>query len=194
MTTTAGRGRHERRVAGNTTRDAALTAVSRLRANHCYIRESNADLQRDPRAGQGGDRRDHVARGARLLGDARPPLFLDVREPDEWQEGHLPGALHVPRGNLESRIEALVPDKARELVVYCAGGTRSAFAAKTLARARLQNVSSMAGGFTDWKRNGYEFETPAVLSRRQRARYARHLLIPEVGEKASRSCSTRASC
>jgi molybdopterin/thiamine biosynthesis adenylyltransferase/rhodanese-related sulfurtransferase len=111
------------------------------------------------------------------------PLLLDVREPDEWQEGHLPGAFHIPRGNLESRIEALVPDKDREIVVYCASGARSAFAAKSMAELGYTNVSSMAGGFTDWKRNGFPFETPKVLSPEQRSRYARHLLIPEVGER-----------
>jgi len=114
-------------------------------------------------------------------GDA--PLLLDVREPDEWQEGHLPGAFYIPRGNLESRIEALVPDKQLEIVVYCASGARSAFAAKSLGELGYTNVSSMSGGFTDWKRNGFEFETPKVLSPEQRSRYARHLLIPEVGEK-----------
>jgi molybdopterin/thiamine biosynthesis adenylyltransferase/rhodanese-related sulfurtransferase len=111
------------------------------------------------------------------------PLLLDVREPDEWQEGHLPGAVHVPRGNLESRIEALVPDKDREIVVYCASGARSAFAAKSLGDLGYTSVSSLAGGFTDWKRNGFPFETPKVLSPEQRSRYARHLLIPEVGER-----------
>ncbi len=116
------------------------------------------------------------------LDDADAPLFLDVRETEEWQEGHLPGAVHVPRGNLESRIEALVPDRGREIVVYCAGGSRSAFAAKSLQELGYENVASMAGGFSDWKRNGYEFVTPRVLEPAQRSRYARHLLIPEVGE------------
>ena len=83
------------------------------------------------------------------------PLLLDVREQDEWQEGHLPGAVHVPRGNLESRVEALIPDKSREIVIYCAVGARSAFAAKSLAELGYTNVASMAGGFSDWKRNGY---------------------------------------
>ena len=114
-------------------------------------------------------------------GDDRP-LLLDVREQDEWQEGHLPGALHVPRGNLESRIEALVPDKGREVVIYCAAGSRSAFAAKSLVELGYDNVASMAGGFTDWKRNGYDFVTPRGLTPDQRARYSRHLLIPEVGD------------
>jgi sulfur-carrier protein adenylyltransferase/sulfurtransferase len=112
-----------------------------------------------------------------------PPLLLDVRELDEWQEGHLPGAYHIPRGNLESRIEALVPDKDLEIVIYCASGARSAFAAKSLAELGYSSTSSMSGGFTDWKRNGYEFETPKLLTPEQRSRYARHLLIPEVGEK-----------
>ena len=111
-----------------------------------------------------------------------PPLFLDVREREEWEEGFVPGALHVPRGQLESRIEGLLPDRSRELVVYCAGGSRSAFAAKSLAELGYENVSSLVGGFTDWKRNGFDVETPRTLSPQQRARYSRHLLIPEVGE------------
>lgn len=109
-------------------------------------------------------------------------LFLDVREQDEWDEGIVPGAVHIPRGQLESRIEELVPDRSRELVVYCAGGSRSAFAAKSLADLGYENVVSLAGGFTDWKRNGFEVETPQTLTPAQRARYSRHLLIPEVGE------------
>jgi molybdopterin/thiamine biosynthesis adenylyltransferase/rhodanese-related sulfurtransferase len=117
------------------------------------------------------------------LAQPEPPLLLDVREPEEWQEGHLPGALHIERGNLESRVEALLPDKSGEIVVYCAGGSRSAFAAKSLLELGYTTVSSMAGGFTDWKRNGFEYETPKVLAPAQRSRYARHLLIPEVGEK-----------
>ena len=117
----------------------------------------------------------------RLRGDDAP-LFLDVREQDEWQEGHLPGALHVPRGNLESRIEVLVPDKQRELVVYCASGNRSAFAGRTLHELGYENVSNLQGGFVDWKRNGFDVVLPRALSAAQRARYSRHLLIPEVGE------------
>ena len=111
------------------------------------------------------------------------PLLLDVREHDEWQEGHLPGAIHIERGNLESRVEAVIPDRAREIVIYCAAGARSAFAAKSLTELGYTNVSSMIGGFTDWKRNGHAFTTPRVLSPAQRARYSRHILIPEVGEQ-----------
>ena len=119
---------------------------------------------------------------ARLESDDAP-LFLDVREPDEWQEGHIPGAVHIPRGNLESRIEGLVADRDREIVVYCAVGSRSAFATRTLHELGYANVVNLAGGFSDWKRNGYGFTTPRTLSPDQRARYSRHLLIPEVGEK-----------
>ena len=109
-------------------------------------------------------------------------LFLDVRERDEWDEGIVPGAVHIPRGQLESRIEGLVPDRGRELVVYCSGGSRSAFAAKALADLGYENVVSLAGGFADWKRNGFPIETPHALTPDQRRRYSRHLLIPEVGE------------
>jgi molybdopterin/thiamine biosynthesis adenylyltransferase/rhodanese-related sulfurtransferase len=111
------------------------------------------------------------------------PVLLDVREQDEWQEGHLPGALHVPRGNLESRIETLVPDKSRELLVYCASGSRSAFASRALHELGYENVRNLAGGFVDWKRNGYEVVIPRSLTPEQRARYSRHLLIPEVGDE-----------
>ena len=111
------------------------------------------------------------------------PLLLDVREQDEWSEGHLPGAIHIERGNLESRVEVMIPDKSREVVIYCAGGARSAFAAKSLHDLGYDVVSSLSGGFADWKRNGFDFQTPRTLSQEQRARYSRHILIPEVGEQ-----------
>jgi sulfur-carrier protein adenylyltransferase/sulfurtransferase len=116
------------------------------------------------------------------LDAAEGPLLLDVREPDEWKEGHLPGALHIPRGYLEQRVEGLVPDRNTEIVVYCAGGSRSAFATKTLNELGYENVANLAGGFVDWKRSGYTVVTPRTLDPAQRARYSRHLLIPEVGE------------
>jgi sulfur-carrier protein adenylyltransferase/sulfurtransferase len=122
------------------------------------------------------------ASGAReLLDSTEPPLFLDIREPDEWDEGHIPSAVHVPRGNLESRIENAVPDHGRPIVVYCAAGSRSAFAAKTLEELGYENVVSLAGGYTDWKRNGFPTQLPQTLDAEKRARYSRHLLIPEVG-------------
>src|SRR5579884_774821 len=119
------------------------------------------------------------ARGARELGAA----WVDVREADEWQEGHIPGAVHVPRGNLESRIETTVPDKAAPVVLYCASGNRSAFAAQTLQQLGYDDVYSLTGGFTDWRRNGFDVTMPQVLSPDKRTRYSRHLLIPEIGEE-----------
>jgi sulfur-carrier protein adenylyltransferase/sulfurtransferase len=120
---------------------------------------------------------------ARELIDSGAPLLLDVREQDEWDEGHLPGAVHIPRGHLESRIERAEPDHSRQIVVYCAAGNRSAFAAKTLEELGYEDVVSLSGGFTDWKRNGFPVELAAGLDAPKRARYSRHLLIPEVGEQ-----------
>jgi sulfur-carrier protein adenylyltransferase/sulfurtransferase len=118
-----------------------------------------------------------------LVESDEPPLFVDVRPRDEWDEGHLPGAIHLPRNNLESRVEALIPDKSRALVVYCASGVRSAFATKSLHELGYENAVNLSDGFVGWKRNGYEFTTPTALAPAQRTRYARHLLIPEVGEE-----------
>jgi molybdopterin/thiamine biosynthesis adenylyltransferase/rhodanese-related sulfurtransferase len=120
---------------------------------------------------------------ARELIAEESPAIVDVRERDEWDEGHLPGAVHVPRGHLESRIESAAPDKSRPVLVYCASGNRSAFAAKTLEELGYDHVVSLAGGFTDWKRNGNPFEIPEALDESKRRRYSRHLLIPEVGEE-----------
>jgi len=111
------------------------------------------------------------------------PLFVDVRESDEWDEGHIPGAVYTGRGRLEQRIEGLVPDKTRQLVVYCSAGSRSAFAAKVLEEMGYEDVINLAGGFSDWKRNGFEITIPRALTPEQRSRYSRHLLIPEVGEE-----------
>ncbi len=110
------------------------------------------------------------------------PALVDVREQDEWDEGHLPGAIHIPRGNLESRIEQALPDRSKPVLLYCAAGNRSAFAAQTLEQLGYERVSSLAGGYTDWKRNGYPTELTRSLSPQGRMRYSRHLLIPEVGE------------
>jgi sulfur-carrier protein adenylyltransferase/sulfurtransferase len=109
-------------------------------------------------------------------------LWIDVREIDEWEQGHLPGAVLVPRGNLESRIERIAPDKSRPVVLYCAVGARSAFSAKTLSELGYTDVHSLAGGIEDWKRDGLELVMPRTLSPERRARYSRHLLIPEIGE------------
>ena len=107
--------------------------------------------------------------------------MLDVREPDEYDEGALPGAVHIPRGHLEAQVEGRLLDKSAPVVVYCAGGVRSAFAAKTLAELGYTDVFSMAGGFGRWKDEGRPWKQPVSLSAEQTNRYKRHLLLPEVG-------------
>ena len=109
-------------------------------------------------------------------------VVLDVREPDEYEQGALPGAVHIPRGTLETSVEGRIPDKSSHLVVYCAGGTRSAFAAKTLQELGYTDVASVIGGFNRWKDEGREWSAPRSLTSEQRNRYQRHLLLPEIGE------------
>jgi sulfur-carrier protein adenylyltransferase/sulfurtransferase len=108
--------------------------------------------------------------------------IVDVRESDEFAAGHLPGAKHVPRSHLESRIEAAVPDRSTQVILYCASGNRSAYAARTLGQELgYEHVRSMTGGITLWKDRGYEVQVPRAMSAEQRERYSRHLLIPEIG-------------
>jgi len=118
-----------------------------------------------------------------LLDGPVPPVLVDIRENDEWDEGHIPGAVHVGRGHFEARIEAAAPDKSRPVLLYCSAGNRSAFAAKTLEELGYEHVSSLSDGFTGWKRNGFPVQLPRSLDEGKRARYSRHLLIPEVGEE-----------
>jgi molybdopterin/thiamine biosynthesis adenylyltransferase/rhodanese-related sulfurtransferase len=109
-------------------------------------------------------------------------LLVDVRDTEEFAAGHIPGAKHVPRGYLESRIEGTVPDRSKHLILYCASGNRSAYAARTLVEdLGYEHVESMRGGITLWKDRGYEVEVPRTLTAEQRERYSRHLLLPEVG-------------
>ncbi|MGN6169485.1 MAG: molybdopterin-synthase adenylyltransferase MoeB [Solirubrobacteraceae bacterium] len=109
-------------------------------------------------------------------------VLVDVRETEEFAAGHIPGAKHVPRGYLESRIEGAVPDRSKHLILYCASGNRSAYATRTLVEdLGYEHVESMRGGITLWKDRGYEVEVPRTLTAEQRERYSRHLLLPEVG-------------
>src|SRR3989454_7844273 len=110
-------------------------------------------------------------------------VLLDVREGDEWEQGHLDKAIFLPRGFLEVKADKMLTDRNQPIVVYCAGGTRSALAAKSLQDLGYSNVYSMRGGFTEWKNNGFSFVTPEKVGKDQMARYSRHLRIPEVGEK-----------
>ncbi len=119
------------------------------------------------------DVRDQVRNGA---------VVVDVRETEEWSTGHIPGAKHVPKSYLESRIEGAAPDRSQHVILYCQSGNRSAWAARTLIEdLGYENVESMTGGVTLWKDRGYEVEVPRSLSAEQRERYSRHLLLPEVG-------------
>ena len=109
-------------------------------------------------------------------------VIVDVREQHEFEEAHLPGAVHVPRGHLEQRIEGAAPDKSKHVVLYCASGNRSALAAHTMQELMgYENVESMRGGITLWKDRGYDVEVPRSLTPDQRERYSRHLLVPEIG-------------
>ncbi len=130
------------------------------------------------------DARSHVSEVTPLeLSRQSPrPAIVDVREKQETDAGVLPGAKQVPRGFLELRIEEAVPDRNADVVLYCAGGTRSLLAAKTLQDMGYTKVRSMAGGFSAWKDAGLPVDVPVKLTEQQRARYSRHLLIPEVGE------------
>jgi len=110
-------------------------------------------------------------------------VLVDVREKNEWDEGYIPGALHIPRGFLELRVEEAIPDKSQKVVLYCAGGTRSMYAGLTLKQMGYEDVISMSGGFGQWKSSGLPVKTPRTLSQEQLKRYSRHLLIPEVGEQ-----------
>ena len=110
-------------------------------------------------------------------------IVLDVREADEFEQGAIPGAIFIPRGHLEAQVEGRILDKDAPVVVQCAGGVRSAFAAKTLSELGYSDVASMAGGFNKWKDEGREWRKPRVLTPEQRNRYQRHLLVPEVGEE-----------
>jgi len=109
--------------------------------------------------------------------------IVDVRESEEVAQGKIPGAFHVPRGHLESRIEGSVPDRSQRVILYCASGNRSALAAKTLTEdLGYGRVESMTGGYTLWKDRGYEVEVPRSYTPEQRQRYSRHFLLPEIGE------------
>jgi rhodanese-related sulfurtransferase len=115
-----------------------------------------------------------------LLGEGA--ILLDVREADEFEQGAVPDSLFLARGNLESQVEGRIPDKSTPVVIMCAGGIRSVFAAVTMQELGYRDVVSMAGGFNRWKDEGRDWRVPEVLSSEQRNRYQRHLLLPEVGE------------
>jgi molybdopterin/thiamine biosynthesis adenylyltransferase/rhodanese-related sulfurtransferase len=108
--------------------------------------------------------------------------LVDVREKEEWRAGTIPGALSLPRGFLEIQAEQRLPDREAAIVVFCAGGTRSALAAMTLQDLGYAHVETANPGFVRWKDLGYTIETPSYLTEAQRDRYSRHILLPEIGE------------
>ncbi len=139
--------------------------------------KSYAELFREARA----EVREVTPRQAESLRGDPATLFVDVREVDEWERGHIPGSVLVSRSHLEEEIEAKAPDRARPIVLYCAGGVRSVFSARTLGLMGYTAAVSMSGGFDAWSAQGLPSEQPAGLTAGQRQRYSRHLLLPEVG-------------
>ncbi|HEY1232526.1 MAG TPA: molybdopterin-synthase adenylyltransferase MoeB [Candidatus Binatia bacterium] len=117
-----------------------------------------------------------------LKNNGKSPVLLDVRESDEWRQGHLEGALPLPRGFLEIKVESAIPDKNSPVIAYCAGGVRSLLAAKVMKEMGYQNVSSMAGGYGAWKNGGFKWVQDFQYTPDQLIRYSRHFLLPEVGE------------
>jgi len=109
-------------------------------------------------------------------------VVIDVRETGEYEQGAIPGARLLPRGLLERDITGVIPDPTRPVVLYCAGGWRSALAALTLQEMGYENVSSLAGGFDRWKSEGRPWGVGQGLTAEQRDRYSRHILLSEVGE------------
>jgi adenylyltransferase/sulfurtransferase len=117
-----------------------------------------------------------------LARNGKSHVILDVRESDEWRQGHLEGALPLPRGFLEIKVETAVPNKETPIIAYCAGGVRSLLAGKVLKEMGYRNVTSMSGGYTAWKNGGFKWVQDFQYTPEQLIRYSRHFLLPEVGE------------
>ncbi len=141
--------------------------------------KSYADLLREARA----EVREVSPLEVDLARQAGAVAIVDVRENDEWEQGHIPGAAHVSKAYVEQQIEAAVPDRSHPVVLYCASGIRSLFAGQTLRQMGFTDVASMSGGFQAWKGQGLDWTTPSRLTQEQKQRYSRHLLIPEVGSE-----------
>jgi molybdopterin/thiamine biosynthesis adenylyltransferase/rhodanese-related sulfurtransferase len=160
--------------------DLEVSTETQARSGAQLIKDARARLEElDP------SQVNEVLEHARDNGSADDaPVILDVREQQEFEQGYIPGAIHVPRGHLETRIEQAIPDRSRRVIAYCSTQNRSALAAITMKEVLgYEDVAVMTGGFTLWKDRGYEWEKPLSLTPEQRERYSRHLLIPEVGLK-----------
>lgn len=121
-----------------------------------------------------------------IINNGEPVTLVDVREGEEWRDGHLPGALHLPRGYLELRVDEKLPDRDASLILYCAGGNRSALAAVALEDLGYTNVRHMTRGFTGWRDSGFDVVVPKHWTPAQRDRYSRHFMLPEVGDEGQR--------
>ena len=139
--------------------------------------KSYSDLLREARAKV----REVTATDVDVLRARTNVAIVDVREDSEWEQGHLPDALHISKSYIEQQIEAAVPDRNQPVVLYCAGGIRSLVAAETLQELGDADVASMSGGFQAWKSGGLPWVAPVNLTAEQKQRYSRHLLIPEGG-------------
>jgi molybdopterin/thiamine biosynthesis adenylyltransferase/rhodanese-related sulfurtransferase len=144
--------------------------------------KSYADLLREART----EIKEVTPPEADALRERGAATFVDVREATEWEQGHLPGAIHISKSYIEQQSEGQLPDRDAPIVTYCAGGVRSLFAAQTLREMGYTNVASMSGGFQQWKSQGLPWTVPTVLSSEQKQRYSRHLLIPEVGAEGQK--------
>jgi sulfur-carrier protein adenylyltransferase/sulfurtransferase len=123
-----------------------------------------------------------VEQARERLDAPEPPVLVDVREQNEWNQGHIPGAVLIPLGEVETRIAEAAPDRSRPVLLYCASGSRSARAAQTLTELGYEDAVNVAGGFNKWAERGYASELESSLEPEQVARYSRHLLIPEIDE------------
>lgn len=146
---------------------------------------SGQDLLKQAKAAAAALPPDRVAR----IVEEEKVTLVDVREGDEWRRGHLPNAIHVPRGFLEMQAESKVPDKDAPIIVYCAGGNRSALATETLKQIGYSNVRHMSGGFTAWRDAGLSVVQPVAWTDKQMDRYSRHFVLPEVGEAGQQKIS-----
>ncbi len=160
-----------------------VSTQEKVRSGQQLIKDARSKVEElDPSAVK------EVLDAASANGNAdQAPVILDVREQQEYEAGHLPGAVHVPRGHLETRIETAIPDRSRRIIAYCSTQNRSALAAVTMKELLgYDDVAVMTGGFTLWRDRGYPFLQPKALSDVQKQRYSRHLLIPEVGIEGQR--------
>jgi sulfur-carrier protein adenylyltransferase/sulfurtransferase len=120
---------------------------------------------------------------ARRMLEKPGTVLVDVRESDEWRQGHIPQAVAIPRGFLELRVEEKIPDHKAPVILQCASGTRSLLAARSLSEMGYENVYNLTGGFNAWKDRGLPWVAERTFTADELTRYSRHFVIPEVGER-----------